>query len=568
MFLLSFWLLAKQKPQFEVHLSGNTLVDSKLIYEAMGIKEKSLLEFYKDDTKYISKAKKKQLKELLFNFYRTQGFFKPDITIKKKNKNLFISIKENRFIKVSKIEVQSDFNLSSIKLFNKNERFNPTKFSKLKMDIQKSLLSHGYCDYHFENKAFVDLDKYSAKLLYEIKKSKKCKFGKVTIDGLKSIDRSVISSHINIKEGSEFNTEDIALIYSSLQQLEAFDTIVVNYSNKEKNIIPIKIDLKEREKTLVYKVGVGYDSNLGPRTSAVLEKFNFLGNAKKLSASLDLSKELYSIETKLSIPSINAVGFYVDYATSVGYKVEKYHDDFDIETLYGEMKIQQKIYDFAYHIGLGYEYSNYLDQSNEAQTLDGNNLFLLYPYLKFTYDKRDSKLNPKNGYYLSALLEYGLPYNEHARSYTKMMLEARYIQTIQSLTLSSVLKFGSIDELQNVTPENKRFFAGGSFSNRAYGYNELGVINSSSSDSTLGGVSMANLSLEANYPIYKELSGAIFSDLSMISDKEKKFDDEHITTLGAGVRYLTPIGPFKIDAGVNVNDTEQYGVTFQLGQSF
>jgi len=31
---------------------------------------------------------------------------------------------------------------------------------------------------------------------------------------------------------------------------------------------------------------------------------------------------------------------------------------------------------------------------------------------------------------------------------------------------------------------------------------------------------------------------------------------------------MTPIGPFKIDVGFNVNDPSIYGIAFQIGQSF
>jgi len=567
--LLHSTLFAKETQQIKVQFSGNKIVGDKLILEALGVKEPSFFEFYKDDTPYIPKSKISAVDSTLKEFYRTQGFFNTDITLNESNATLTLLIKENRFIKVGEVNLSSDgINLEKIELFKKGERFNPTKFSELKMDIQKAILAEGYCNYEFENKAYVDLDKYRADISYFIKKNQPCKFGKITVKGLESIDDSIITSRLLIKEGRAFNTEDIQRIYTSLQKLEAFDSIVVNYNDKNGSIVPIDIYLKEREKNLQYKVGVGYDTNLGMRTTAALEKFNLFSDAKKLSVLLAYSSQLASIESELSIPSINILGYYFDYSTKLGYKVEKYYDSVDVNVLQGDMKIKQERNFINYYLGLGYEYADYSDRSGEASELSDSNLFLLYPYIEIVYDRRDSKLNPKNGYYFAGLFEYGLPYNDHARSYTKMMLEGRYIHTLDQLTLASVFKIGTINELQNITPEHKRFFAGGSFSNRAYGFNEIGVVKSSSEDSDLGGLTMANFSIEANYPIYDKLSGALFSDLSMISDGENKFDGEHITTVGGGVRYLTPIGPFKIDAGVNVNNSEQYGISFQLGQSF
>lgn len=566
--LSSFVYAQKSSTKLPLYLHGNSILSSKDIYQALGFKEKSIFEFYKSDEKLIERDEIDNLHSTIKAFYRTQGFWDSSIRVKTNEHNVTVSIRENSFIKIKDVSVESDFDLSELAIFKKGERFNPTKFSQIKMDIQKALLAKGYCSYAFDNKAFVDLAKHQAKLQYIIKKNKICRFGKVRVSGLTSIDQPIVTSRINIREAEQFNTQNIAQIYQALQKLEAFDSIVVNYQDKNGSIVPIDIRLQEREKKLIYRLGVGYDTNLGLRTTAAVERFNFLSNAKKLSLWLELSPQLQEIKSTLFMPSLNTLGFYFDYSATVGYKIEKFYDDFDTNMLYGGVELQKMIYDLSYNMGVGYEYTNYTGKSGEALHLNEDNLFLLYPYLKVIYDKRDFKLNPKNGYYLSALLEYGLAYNEHARSYTKMIIEGRYIKSIDDLTLSSVLKFGSINELQNITPETKRFFAGGSFSNRAYGYNEIGVITSPTTDSALGGLSMANLSLEANYPIYNELSGAIFSDISMISDKENKFDGEQIQTVGAGVRYNTPIGPVKIDAGVNVDDSEEYGITFQLGQSF
>jgi len=551
-----------------IYITGNKIIKSEKLYKAAGVKEKSFFEFYKSDVKKVPIERIDKLHALLKAYYQTQGFFSSSVRVKRHDANVTVEINENTFVKVSEVNLSSDFGLKKLKIFKKGERFNPEKFSQLKTDIQKALLAKGYCNYHFDNKAYVDLVAKTAMLSYTIEKRKRCTFGKISVNGLQTIEKPIVTSRLNIQEGDNFNTQDIADIYTNLQKLQAFDSIVVNYSDKNNSVVPIDITLKEKAKTLHYKLGLGYDTNLGLRTSALLERFNYLSNAKKLTMMLELSTKLYTLESALAMPSIHTFGYYFDYVASLGYKVDKSYSSFDINTLYGGMKLKKEVGYLNYAFGLGYERSNYTSKSGEALLLDEDNLFLLYPYIQLIYDRRDSKLNPKNGYYLLGYLEYGFPYNDVARSYAKVMLEGRYIKSIEELTLSSVLKLGMIHEIQNETPQTKMFFGGGSFSNRAYGYNEIGVITSPTTDSALGGLSMANLSLEANYPIYDALSGAIFSDISMISDQESDFGGEHITTLGMGVRYLTPIGPFKIDAGVNVEDKDQYGIIFQLGQSF
>jgi translocation and assembly module TamA len=124
------------------------------------------------------------------------------------------------------------------------------------------------------------------------------------------------------------------------------------------------------------------------------------------------------------------------------------------------------------------------------------------------------------------------------------------------------------EETRQSLPESKYFFAGGSFSNRAYGFRELGVIISPTEDTIYGAATWANLSLEADYPIWGDLYGAVFTDNTMLTADAYDFSGEIITSAGVGVRYMTPIGPFKLDLGMNVADTSQFGISFQIGQSF
>jgi translocation and assembly module TamA len=56
----------------------------------------------------------------------------------------------------------------------------------------------------------------------------------------------------------------------------------------------------------------------------------------------------------------------------------------------------------------------------------------------------------------------------------------------------------------------------------------------------------------------------------MISENQGiwEFSNNVIYSAGFGFRYMTPIGPFKIDMGFNVKDRTQNAIHFQVGQSF
>ena len=125
-----------------------------------------------------------------------------------------------------------------------------------------------------------------------------------------------------------------------------------------------------------------------------------------------------------------------------------------------------------------------------------------------------------------------------------------------------------MDQDKNDIPESKLFFAGGVNSNRAYGYKRVGVIYSPTLYGIEGGSTMANLSLEANYPIRENLYASVFSDNTMLTKDIYDFSGDILSSVGMGVQYISPIGPIKIDVGMNIDDSSDHAIHFQIGQSF
>jgi len=272
-------------------------------------------------------------------------------------------------------------------------------------------------------------------------------------------------------------------------------------------------------------------------------------------------------EMTLFSPALIALnGDYFDLYTEFGF-AHNIYDAYDEDKGYLRGKLIYERDTITAALGLGLEYVDIAKTAAAPAIIEGNFL-LLYPFASFVYDGRDSKVNPKNGYYFSAYTEYGLDYKPGASSYYKFLLEGRLIKTFGDLTLATVGKVGVLDELSNQVPASKLFYAGGAYSNRAYGEHDIGTILSPVVSSVLGGKTWLNFSVEADYPLYGDLSGALFFDSTMINSESYDFKGETINAAGLGLRYQTPVGPIKVDVGANVKDIDQYGISFQIGQSF
>jgi translocation and assembly module TamA len=364
------------------------------------------------------------------------------------------------------------------------------------------------------------------------------------------------------------STSKIESSYEALYGLEAFDSVVLKYDVHKNNIVPLEVTGEEITKPWYLKAGLGWESATGIRLSAEVIRANLFGNAQSLGFGSEIERVA---EAEYVAPAkFKFSEYYLDLTAKVGYSQFIY-------TGFVEDKVYAKAflsYDGEYlNVNAGLAVENIeislLEGKEASRYRDPGSYQLVYPFFDFVYDNRDSRINPKNGYYLAGSVEYASPFKDGGSSYLKYDLEGRAIMTMyKDLTLSAVGKLGTIDALENIIPASKLFYAGGLNSNRAYGYKRVGVTLSPSNFSIVGGSSMANLSLEVNYPLWDNIYGAVFTDSTMLSIDRFDFGGDILNSAGIGLRYITPIGPLKIDWGANIEDSSQNAIHFQIGQSF
>ena len=148
----------------------------------------------------------------------------------------------------------------------------------------------------------------------------------------------------------------------------------------------------------------------------------------------------------------------------------------------------------------------------------------------------------------------------------------------------------------NVLHPRKRFYAGGSHSVRGFGENQLGprvltvpignlqrndslnLACTSGTDVTtcdpgvlkdrdfeprpLGGNFVVEGSVEARFPVWRDLVGAAFVDAGLVRQKSNPTLPRRraAITPGFGVRYRSPVGPIRADIGFNPGTTESLPV--------
>ena len=134
--------------------------------------------------------------------------------------------------------------------------------------------------------------------------------------------------------------------------------------------------------------------------------------------------------------------------------------------------------------------------------------------------------------------------------------------------INSLTETGS-DEATAI-PIDERFFNGGATTVRSFAERDLGPHDNHGHP--VGGEFFTVFNVEYTFPIFGELQGAVFTDAgNLLPTSEDIGLNDMRYAIGAGLRYKLPVGPIRLDYGVNPDphEFEDFGAFhFSFGFAF
>jgi len=476
--------------------------------------------------------------ENLVEYSRSMGYYKVEVNSSTDEDTIYLNIKKNRAIQIASIAINNEFR--SFLLFKEKERFKTTDFTATKKKISRFLEENGYPTYKMNAKAFVDLDVYKVDVNISIDKGLKRYFSTTDINNSSDVDNFLVLKEIEYKKDALYNILKIEKSYDNLYRLGVFDTIKMkadfNSSNGE---TPIDIVLEEG-RTKEFASNLGYDTEDGARGGAEYVDHDFFGNLREFRARLQISERGYQATTSYYDPRLENP-FLGDFSFRNEVKFAQWDYDSYIENVLSERVTFGKSF-----IGLDHFFGfqlEYLDVESDIPAFLEGNYLINSLFYRLVIDNRDSKMDAKNGDYYSLYLEKSMKDLGSDIDYFKVLGEARYIKEFEPFVFASKLKVGSISQ---ETPAFKHFFLGGAMSNRGYEYRDLGT---HVGKYPLGGLSSIDASLEARYYLTENFAWVSFFDSSKLSNEVNDFSGDWYNAYGVGLRYLSVIGPLRLDVG-------------------
>jgi outer membrane protein insertion porin family/translocation and assembly module TamA len=288
-------------------------------------------------------------------------------------------------------------------------------------------------------------------------------------------------------------------------------------------------------------------------------------------------------------------------------------DDFDVDAEriigYHSIKAQTGVERafFSHHLFLtpSYNWEANFPFTYQGGVPDGlETVRVAFPEFHAVLDFRDDRIQPHSGVYLSSSVQLANKIFGGSVSDLRLKPELRtYVPVSKKVTLATRTAFGFLfpfDYGATLDPDNTRtptaadvirdqhkllfrvFYSGGPSSNRGYPFRGVGphgpvgflVPTGQNCDTTvvavedlpsacirpIGGLTLWEASIEVRFPITGPLEAATFVDASDVTRNvaEIRFTVPHLS-VGPGVRYLTPVGPFRLDVGYRVPGLQQIG---------
>lgn len=396
-------------------------------------------------------------------------------------------------------------------------------------------------------------DKTGVTIRYTVNEGIPVRIGKIVIRGNDFTEDKVIRRELLVKPGDVYDPEMIFKSQQRVYKLGSLSSVRINPIEEEviaegKDLL---LSVKER-KAGAFELGVGYGTEERFRGFAELSHRNIFGTGASARLRGDVSQLQNSYTLGFNkpwlfdLPVEGRFSLIDQVMRRPSYSLEKYAAiaglDKDLtEFIKGSLQYEYEI-SRLFNVDEGAKIA-----PEDEGTLD---IGTVSPII--SRDSKDNPFNPRTGSVNSIKLDYsaGMATGSEAEFVRYILQSSWYMPVSKSVVwgLSArggwATAYGKTKEI----PISKRFFLGGRTTVRGF---ELDSIGPKGAGSPTGGDVYLNLNTELRFPIYRNIGGLLFVDAGNVWLKRE--GDVNLADLrssaGAGLRYLTPIGPLSLDAG-------------------
>ncbi|WP_122860423.1 autotransporter assembly complex protein TamA [Pseudomonas viridiflava] len=382
--------------------------------------------------------------------------------------------------------------------------------------------------------------------------------GKVMFSGDSPFDEDLLKRMVPFKENTPYDSQLIAELNQAMQASGYFEGVRVDAAPTAAvgQVIPVTVQLETR-KPRTMGLGLGFSTDVGPR-----------GRANWTRHWANAQGHSYGFESEISAPRQN-VGLWYDVPLDPPLTDKlRFAGGYQYEEIAGTDSLSKLLTvgpEWHSKLPSGWERVISLKwQRGEYRLGDDSGLStLLMPGISYSYLRSDDRIDPHKGYRLqfdAQVAKEGL--GSDANLIRGNVLLKGLTTVAQNHRFLGRVQFGgNFTDGYTSIPPSLRFFAGGDQSVRGYDYQTLSPTNSDGD--RIGGRYMVAGSVEYQYSIAEKWRLATFVD------QGNSFNNLDLPSLktgvGFGVRWVSPVGPLRLDLAHPLDDDGGVRLHFSMG---
>ena len=420
-------------------------------------------------------------------------------------------------------------------------------------------------------------------------------FDGVTVSGTKELHPSFLVNRFRKFRGRPYSPEALEKRFRELMRTSLFNVLQIDPKPIGNNLLRLDIHVEEA-KPKEFGFSLGYGTYDGAIVGASYANRNLFGFGRQITTSVEYLQRGYKGEFTFTDQYL----FDTDFAFKGRLAALTFdYDGYSKFELGGGFTVSRQIADH-YQLGLVYggrhvevtsatispallgRTSYFVSSVGFTQTLDLRKNPFVAPrglVIDNTLDVASSAIGSQIDFIRStARVSYYIPFApELVVSVEEELEKSAWQRWFERSLLAFGARSGIVYPLQTggqseavAIPIDERFFSGGGTTVRSFSERNLGP--HSPGGDPIGGEFFTIFNAEYTFPIYDQFLAAIFFDAgNLLPDASSPGLNDMRYAIGAGLRLNLPIGPMRLDYGVNPNprkDEARGAFHFSFGFAF
>lgn len=435
-----------------------------------------------------------------------------------------------------------------------NGIFTHAEYEGTKSVLIDAALDRGYFDFQFTTSDVrISKKDSTAEITLIADSGVRYKFGHVDFKSDYFSDEFLLK-YLPFQAGDFYESRKLASLTQQMQNTGFFNNVKVlplrgiAYGKE----VPLEIQVERKDKNYI-GLGIGYETDTEWRTKLTWSKPLVNKAGHSFDSELGLSQTDQRLSFQYRIPRTRRP---LHNYWSLEYGLQNVIDD-ELRSFLSTLNLQR-----IKRTKRGWRESLFVRWERETYEISGvrDRSDLVLPGVSYSKSKSVGSPFPKRGYNTSLQFLYGSRELLSDIDFYKSVINYKWLGSFLDLnTLILSLQYGAIstNDFSRV-PVSQRFFAGGDRSVRGFDFRGISPVDEEGDP--VGGRYLEVFSAEYNFQFRPRWAAALFVDTGRAFDD---FKAPHKVGAGFGLRWFSPVGPFRMDFAYDVSEDDP-GLTFHL----